>query len=239
MASPQKENGFTQISNELIEAFQKLHLSGNQGQIMWTIIRKTYGWHKDVASISLTTFEEGTGIDRSSLCRCLDAMAEKKIITKDNTGNITKYGIQKDYTKWVASVKITTSGKNDTTTSVNNDTETSGKNATHKRKKETKASPNPDGIRMSELLFNLIQERNPNHKKPDMQKWALHIDNMIRLDNRSVEDIEKIIRWCQEDEFWQNNILSTGSLRKQYDTLWLKAGLNGKQNFKRFDEQGF
>ena len=90
-------------------------------------------------------------------------------------------------------------------------------------------SPNSDEVRMAELLFNLILERHSNHKKPNFQKWAFHVDKMIRLDSRSVEDIEKIIRWCQEDVFWQNNILSTVSLRKQYDTLWLKAGLNGQE----------
>ncbi|MGR3174596.1 MAG: replication protein [Candidatus Scalindua sp.] len=239
MASPQKENCFTQIPNELIEAFQRLHLSGNQGQILWTIIRKTYGWHKDVASISLTTFEECTGKDRRNLKRSLDAMVKKKIITRDNSGFITKYGIQKNYTKWQTSVEINTSVKNNTRTSVNNDTETSVKSDTHKRKKKIKYSPNSNEIRMAELLFSFILKRYPAHRKPDMQIWALHIDRMIRCDSRSVENIEKIIKWCQEDEFWQNNILSTASLRKQYDTLWLKAGLNGKHKIKRYDEQGF
>ena len=107
------------------------------------------------------------------------------------------------------------------------------------KKEENIYSSNSDEFRVAELLFSFIIKRHPNNKVPDFQKWALHIDKMIRLDRRSVEDVKKIIRWCQEDEFWQNNILSTGSLRKQYDTLWLKAGLNGKQNFKRFDEQGF
>ncbi len=231
MASPQKENGFTQISNELIEAYQRLHLSGNQWQILWTIIRKADGWHKDVAFISLTTFEECTGIDRRNLKRSLDAMVNKKIITKDSSGYITRYGIEKDYTKWETGVKNNTSVKNDTTTSVNNDTGTSVKNDTHKRKKETKESPNPDGIRMSELLFNLILERHPNHKRPDMQKWALHIDRMIRLDSRSVEDIEKVISWCQADEFWRKAILSTEKLRRQFDTLWIKAGF---EKLKRY-----
>ncbi len=222
MASPQKENGYLIIANELAEAFQRLHLSGNQWQILWTIMRFTYGWNKKVDSISLTTFEKCTGIDRRNLKRNLDILFFKNVIIKDDSNYITQYGIQKDYTNWQTGVKNNTSVKNDTRTSVNNNTKTSVKNDTHKRQKTIKDSPNSDEVRMAQLLFSLIQNRNPGHKKPDMEKWAIHVDRMIRLDNRSIEDIEKIIKWCQEDEFWQNNILSTVKLRDKYDQLKLK-----------------
>ena len=90
-------------------------------------------------------------------------------------------------------------------------------------KNDKKYSPNSFEIRMSELLYNLILERNPKQKKPDMQKWAVFIDRMKRLDNRTEEEIEGAIRWCQNDEFWQNNILSTDKLKKQFDKLYLRA----------------
>ncbi len=233
MAKPQRENGQVRVANELAEAFQRVHLQKNQWQILWTIMRFTYAWNKKIDSISLTTFEKCTGIDRRNLKRNLNVMVRRMVITKDDSGYITKYGIQKDYTKWQTGVKNNTSVKNDTRTSVKNDT--------HKRQKTIKNMFDLDSteIQMSQLLFSLIQKRNSGHKKPDFQEWAKHIDMMIRLDKRSVEDIEKIIRWCQDDEFWKNNILSTASLRKQYDALWLKANLNGKQKVKRFDEQGF
>ncbi len=222
MASPQKENGHLTVANELAEAFQRVHLSGNQWQILWTILRLTYGWNKKVDSISLTTFEKSTGLDRRNLKRDLDILVYKKIINKDPSGYITKYGIQKDYTKWQTGVNNNTSVKDDTTTSVNNDTKTSVNIDTHKRQKTIKDSPNSDEIRMAQLLFNLIQKRNPGHKKPDMENWAIHIDRMIRLDKRNIEDIEKVIHWCQKNEFWQNNVLSTEKLRKQFDQFKLK-----------------
>ena len=46
---------------------------------------------------------------------------------------------------------------------------------------------------------------------------------MIRLDNRDPVEIEKVILWCQEDTFWQNNILSTKKLRFQFDQLVFKS----------------
>ena len=83
-------------------------------------------------------------------------------------------------------------------------------------------SLNSDEFRLSELLLNLILERRNSFKKSDLQKWARHIDLMIRKDKRSPEEIERVIRWCQEDSFWQNNILSTGKVRAQFDQLAMK-----------------
>ena len=76
---------------------------------------------------------------------------------------------------------------------------------------------------LSKLLFDLIKKRNPNHKQPDLKSWAKHIDLMIRIDKRTIDEIRGCINWSQQDSFWQNNILSTAKLRKQFDTLYLKA----------------
>ena len=79
-------------------------------------------------------------------------------------------------------------------------------------------------IRLSELLLEKILSRNPTFKKPNLQSWTSDIDLMIRIDNRLPENIRSVIEWCQEDPFWQNNILSTSKLRKQFDQLVLKMG---------------
>jgi len=88
---------------------------------------------------------------------------------------------------------------------------------------------NSDEFRMAELLFSFIIKRHPDNKIPDFQEWAMHIDKMIRIDGRKPKEIERLIEWCQGDDFWQNTILSTAKLRKQFDALWLKAGLNGRE----------
>lgn len=95
-----------------------------------------------------------------------------------------------------------------------------------------------DEIRLSELLFNLIIRRNPNHKKPNFKTWAKQIDLMIRVDNRQPQDIANVIGWCQEDDFWKNNILSTEKLRKQFDTLVLKRN-EDKQGSEQIDQKGY
>lgn len=112
---------------------------------------------------------------------------------------------------------------------------------TYKKNKKEKNiySPNSDEFRLSELLLNLILKRRDSFKKPDLKKWVKHIDLMIRIDEREPMEIEKVIRWCQEDEFWQNNILSTEKLRKQFDVLALKMNEEDNESSKpkRFDEE--
>ena len=41
MASPQKDNGFTPIADEIVEALMMINLSGNEHRILWFIFRKT------------------------------------------------------------------------------------------------------------------------------------------------------------------------------------------------------
>ncbi len=132
MATPQVKNGYLQFANELVDAFFRLHLSGNQWQLLWVIIRATYGWNTKNSSISLTTFQKLTGIERRNLKKGLDALVERNIVTKSCRGNAIFYSVQKDYEKWTnyTGVKNNTSVKNDTISSVKNNTGTSVKNNT-------------------------------------------------------------------------------------------------------------
>jgi len=94
--------------------------------------------------------------------------------------------------------------------------------------REVKSSPNnkysddSQEIILSRLLFTKIKARDEKAKEPDYQKWGVHIDRLHRLDSRSFELIEQVITWCQQDDFWQNNILTTAKLRVQFTQLVLR-----------------
>jgi hypothetical protein len=90
------------------------------------------------------------------------------------------------------------------------------------RRMMKKYSPNSDEFRLASLLLNAILKRNPKFKKPDLIEWAEQIEAMICLDKRTPEEVEQVIRWCQADDFWQNNILSASKLRIQFDQIWMK-----------------
>jgi hypothetical protein len=81
---------------------------------------------------------------------------------------------------------------------------------------------NSEEMRLSTLLFKKIRERDDKAKAPNFQKWAAVVNLLIRKDGRSADEIEQIILWCQEDSFWQNNILSMATLREKFTQLKLK-----------------
>jgi hypothetical protein len=57
-------------------------------------------------------------------------------------------------------------------------------------------------------------------------KWISDIDKLIRIDEKSVEQVEAAIRWSQADSFWSSNIHSPAALRKQYEKMRLQAQRN-------------
>ena len=120
MASPQTEDGFTRIANELVEALARTELSPNESRILWVIIRKTYGWKKKADQISLSNFQDLTGLWRASVCRSLESLESRKIINVFRSGisKINTYEIQKNYELWDGVGSLIS----DTTRSIGNDT---------------------------------------------------------------------------------------------------------------------
>ena len=98
---PQLENGYVKIANEIFDALCRTRIPGEERQILDTIIRKTWGFNKKSDSIPLTQFEAITGIDRKGVCRAINSLEEKGMISvKKATSNVTTYCINKICSKW-------------------------------------------------------------------------------------------------------------------------------------------
>lgn len=108
------------------------------------------------------------------------------------------------------------------------------KNVADKKPAITKTSKmfSVDSIefKLAKLLFDTIQQRKHDFKEPDLQKWAVHTDRMIRLDSRQPARIREVIQWAQKNDFWKDVILSTKNLRKHFDRLELETKKKGKRN---------
>ncbi|MBU1864279.1 MAG: replication protein [Candidatus Omnitrophica bacterium] len=100
MANPQKENGHIGIANEIVEHFATLKLSGTDWQVLWVILRKTWGWHKKSDKISMGQIAEMTGLDRRHVCRALKRLTLRKVVAKNGDTLPTSYSFNKDYEKW-------------------------------------------------------------------------------------------------------------------------------------------
>jgi hypothetical protein len=87
-------------------------------------------------------------------------------------------------------------------------------------------------------LRDAIYTHSPKVKLPtspsQIMNWAQVFDLMMRVDKRDAAEIRQAVKWATADSFWQANILSPGSLRKQYDKIAVrmrngKAEQNGHQ----------
>lgn len=82
---------------------------------------------------------------------------------------------------------------------------------------------------LSWLLADLI-ETNGARRPTVGQKWADEERRLIERDGRDPVEAERLVRWCQNDDFWRGNILSMPKFRGKYDQLLLQAKRTGKQS---------
>ena len=120
MANPQIENGHIDIANEIADKLCSYRLSGEEWQVLWVILRKTYGWHKEEDWIALSQFVSLTGMKKPNIIRTLKELLSKNIIVvikKDNAiikmdnAKINYYAFNKDYDTWKPLSKVITLSK--------------------------------------------------------------------------------------------------------------------------------
>ncbi len=72
---------------------------------------------------------------------------------------------------------------------------------------------------LAKFMWDEMKRRGCEDKEPDLQKWAVHIDYMLRLDKRDPRRVAEVIRWSQKSGFWKRNVRCTEKLRKQWAKL--------------------
>lgn len=246
MANPQLEDGYTKISNELLDALYRVKLSPYEMRVALYVIRKTYGYNKKSDTISLSQFEKDIGIDRRHIHRAIKKLVPKQVLgAYRGDKNVISYYIKKDYTKWSAySGTSTQTGTKTVPIQVTKTVPKQEQKQCLYRHPQKKTKENKDNIKtsgesrhfvensiefqLSLLLYVSILSFYPDFKRPDFQVWASHVEKMIRIDNRNPIEIEKIIEWCKNNDFWKTNILSTKKLREKYQTLDMQMKRNIK-----------
>lgn len=105
-----------------------------------------------------------------------------------------------------------------------------------KEPKKVRSKPfSPEAVRLSGVLADMILKNNPGNTKLNngkrestVARWAADIDKLISIDGKTAGEIERVIRWCQQDPFWRTNILSGAKLREKFDQLVVKEQGIGK-----------
>ena len=90
-------------------------------------------------------------------------------------------------------------------------------------RKKAQHPPSKEASRLAALLKSEILRNKVDFKVTQSQerKWARTADRMLRLDNRTYDQIAEVIQWAQRDEFWMGNVLSMDTLRQKFDQLEL------------------
>lgn len=169
MANPQVENGYTRIANELLDAICRLKISGNEFRILLFIIRRTYGFQRKSAEISLSEIAGAVGMSAQNISREIKKLIQYHIIySEKNSGNIPNtIQLQKDYSKWECIIKNDNSKnralsnltilKNDNTSTINSDNTSTIKTDTPTYKEKEKNNKESVCTHMSNHENSVIQ----------------------------------------------------------------------------------
>lgn len=158
MASPQKENGYTTIANELLEQIVATPLPDNEHRMLLFIIRKTYGFNKKEDRISLTQFEKALKRSRPVISKTLKNLIIRKMVVRTP---LLVISLQKDYEKWLVAPPLLVKNKSKYGSPA--PTFTSSPAPTHKRKikETTKETSGQSPLDEVNLLINIFQTINP------------------------------------------------------------------------------
>lgn len=123
MASPQLENGYTPIANEILDNLCKLPFNGTEIKVIMCVFRYTFGFCRKTHKLSASFIASWGECDLRSVKRALKKLQESKIIicvNSEKKGVTSELMFNKNFEQWltgdknVTSDRIDTSDKNDT-----------------------------------------------------------------------------------------------------------------------------
>jgi phage replication O-like protein O len=198
--SPQCEDGYTKIANELLEALSSARMSGRQWQIILLIIRNTYGFQRKEWKTSNQEIANSLNMHRQHTSNELKVLHERKIIFVTENGYERKVtiGIQKKYNKWSSSPKSVTVTENGYDSS---------------RKTVTVPLKKKEILNMSFVTENGYEKKR-KHSLPKNFPLSEKLRNFAIEKNIPSQEIEELFSaFC--DHFWNN-----GKTGLDWDRAW-------------------
>ncbi len=226
--TPQLENGYTRIANEIMESLCKIRISGEARQCLDLIIRKTYGFNKKVDRISLSQFVIGTNLPKPTVCKAINKLKFMKLIIQIQTDDGNTYSLNKILSEWQALPKKPT----------NNSLPKKPTSVTQKANESLpKKPPTIDNIQKTvlkdtiasdfELFWNLYDKKIGKPKA--LQKWKKLSDRdrhsiMEYLPKYKMSTPEKRYRKNPETFFnnrsWEDEVIGVSGVETTKPTHW-------------------
>jgi phage replication O-like protein O len=223
MASPQTENGYTKIANELLDQLVATHLPAREKDMLLFIIRKTYGYNKKSDRISLTQFEKALKVSRPIISKALKNLINRKMVVRTPLLDIT---FEKDWEKWVVDTPLLVKNLNHLGNHAL--TKTGNHALTHKRKKEITKESIPKGIPQAVQekldLIEYLRTKLGLDKLDGSQKWnMIYLKHLLnRMDNKP-ERVKRFIDYALLDPFDSQRATNFKYLYNNLGRIALKA----------------
>ena len=135
-------------------------------------------------------------------------------------------------------IDITSDIKIDTTSDIKIDT-------TFKKDNKEKIKENiiypQEAIDLTQYLYNSCKEKDSCFKRTEKQleKWTNEFDLLHRKDGREWSQIDSVLKWARNDDFWRKNILSAGTFREKFDRLYAQMlDDKPKQAYQPYQQKG-
>lgn len=172
MASPQVENGHTRIANELLEALCRFRCSGAQKDIIFGVIRATYGFHKKSRAIGSAYLAKLTGRHPKKVASDVAELIRREVLSETQPYSFNKcrtLSLNKNYDEWVSTKSLSV---NETIDRVSMKTLTGC---------QRKRRPNKDTLKDTKKdTVEALASASPNHQKES---------------SKSVSPVEAFRRW--------------------------------------------
>lgn len=100
----------------------------------------------------------------------------------------------------------------------------------------TQREADPWAFVIADSLQLAVAQRYPHiakqpiaEQKKTVQRWALDIEAIHRIDKQPIELVTALAKYSQQDSFWRQQVRSGANLRKHFAQLYVKA----KEQYER------
>lgn len=207
-------------------------------------VRLTSGQFVTGAHAIAKEFNEGVPSDKAvawrKLWRWLKKFENEKLLTIQSNARYSVITIKNwsDYQSNDKPVSIQRqSNDKPVTTNKNDKNDKNDKNnnvATRKNRVYDDDDPNK---KLAILLLKLIR-KNQDIKEPDLDKWANTIRLTIEADKHTGKEVQEMIVWATQHNFWSGVVLSPSSLRKNWDKMFGQKNKTTNSQPREWKESG-
>ena len=186
MTNPQKENGSTDIANEIMEAIIHFPFTASEIKVVLFVLRCTWGWSKKEHRMSNTFISNGTGFELRFTKKVIKTLVSKKTLLIEKKEGQNWVSFNKHYDKWVVSKKTPSVLKVQKVVS-----------------KRTPKTLNNKTLKHLSEIPRIIEAFNQTYGKSIKSSKGFESNLEFWLEDYSVDDIIKSIKNSHKDDYWR------------------------------------